>query len=102
MDVIHEVEMSNGNHLEEDRNHVAKTNSKTSIEGFRPAPLEVLDHVKINVNPPETPVSTIKGLLSSSKSHHTFNKKELKKADEQLSTALKEFYHKLRLLKKYR
>ncbi|KAI5432122.1 hypothetical protein KIW84_036028 [Lathyrus oleraceus] len=101
MDVIHEVEMSNDSHLEEDRNHVAKTNSKTSIEGFRPAPLEVLDHVKINVNPPETPVSTIKGLLSSSKSHHTFNKKELKKADEQLSTALKEFYHKLRLLKKY-
>ncbi|CAI8591848.1 unnamed protein product [Vicia faba] len=101
MDVIHEVAMSNDNHFEEDRNHAAQTNPMSSIEGFRPAPLEVLDHVKINVNPPETPVSTIKGLLLSSKSDHKFNKKELRKADERLSAALKEFYHKLRLLKKY-
>jgi len=103
MDVIPEVEMSQSHLNDEDINHVAQTNSKTnSIEGFRPAPLEILDHVKINVITPETPVSTIKGLLLNSKPDKEFNKKELKKADEKLSAALKEFYHKLRLLKRYR
>jgi hypothetical protein len=104
MDVIPEVEMSNESNLnDEDGNDVAQTNSKTSsIEGFRPAPLEILNHVKINVTTPETPVSTIKGLLISSKSDQLFNKKELRKADGRLSIALKEFYQKLRLLKRYR
>ncbi|KEH37711.1 phosphate transporter PHO1 homolog 9 isoform X2 [Medicago truncatula] len=102
MDVIHEVEMSQSHLSDEDGNRVAQTNSNTnSIEGFRPAPLEILDHVKINVITPETPVSTIKGLLLNSKPDIEFNKKELRKADEQLSAALKEFYHKLRLLKRY-
>ncbi|GAU19794.1 hypothetical protein TSUD_170190 [Trifolium subterraneum] len=57
MDVIPEVEMSNESHFnDEDGNNVAQTNSKTSsIEGFRPAPLEILNHVKINVTTPETP-----------------------------------------------
>ncbi|KAL5095869.1 hypothetical protein RYX36_000196 [Vicia faba] len=101
LDVIQEVEMSNGNLFQEDRKHVAQTNSKTSLEGFRPAPLEVLDHVKINVSPPETPLATIKGLLTNSKSDDTFNKKELKQAEEQLSAAFKQLHHKLRLLKQY-
>ncbi|WJX80707.1 Phosphate transporter PHO1 9, variant 2 [Trifolium repens] len=103
MDVIPEIEMSNESQFnDEDVNNVAQTNSKTSsIEGFRPAPLEILNHVKINVTTPETPVSTIKGLLLSSKTDQTFNKKELRKADGQLSIALKEFYKKLRLLKRY-
>ncbi|PNX59335.1 phosphate transporter PHO1-like protein, partial [Trifolium pratense] len=103
LDVIPEIEMSNESDFnDEDRNNVAQTNSKTSsIEGFRPAPLEILNHVKINVTP-ETPVSTLKGLLLSSKTDQTFNKKELRKADGQLNTALKEFYQKLRLLKRYR
>jgi hypothetical protein len=104
MDVIPAIEMSNESQFnDEDVNNVAQTNSKTSsIEGFRPAPLEILNHVKINVTTPETPVSTIKGLLLSSKTDQTFNKKELRKADGQLSIALKEFYKKLRLLKRYR
>lgn len=102
MDMIHKDEMSNVNLFTEDRNHVAQTNSKTSLEGFRPAPLDVLDHVKINVSPPQTPVSTIKGLLTNAKSDQTFNKKELRKAEEQLSTAFTELYRKLRLLKQYR
>ncbi|PNY10371.1 phosphate transporter PHO1-like protein [Trifolium pratense] len=108
MDVIPEIpeiEMSNESHfIEEDGNNVAQTNSKTSsIEGFRPAaPSEILlNHFKINVTTPETPVSTIKGLLKRSKSDPAFNKKELRKADGQLRTALKEFYQKLRLLKRY-
>ncbi|XP_024625508.1 phosphate transporter PHO1 homolog 9 isoform X3 [Medicago truncatula] len=82
-------------------NNVSQTNSKTSTEGFRPAFFDILDHVKINVNAPDTPVSTIKGLLLSAKSDKTFSKNELRKADEQISKALKEFYNKLRLLKRY-
>jgi hypothetical protein len=103
MDVIHEEEMSNESHFnDEDGNYVSQTNSKTSTEGFRPAFFDILDHVKINVNNPDTPVSTIKGLLLSSKSDQTFSKNELRKADEQISKALKAFYNKLRLLKRYR
>ncbi|TKY65157.1 Phosphate transporter PHO1-like 9 [Spatholobus suberectus] len=102
MDVIHEVEMSNGRHLEDrNGNYVEQTTSETTVEGFRPASLEILDHVKINMTTPETPISTIKGLLSSSESDQSFSKKELGKAEEQISIALKEFYHKLRLLKSY-
>ncbi|KAK7340572.1 hypothetical protein VNO77_21279 [Canavalia gladiata] len=102
MDVIHEVEMSNGRHLEnESGNFVEQGTSKTSVEVFKPASVEILDHVKINMTTPETPISTIKELLLSSKSDQPFSKKELKKAEEQISTALKEFYHKLRLLKSY-
>lgn len=103
MDVIHEVEMTNEMNLnDEDGNHRVQTKSKIPLEGFRPASLEILDHVNINMTTPETPVSTIKGLLMSSKSDQSFSKKELRKAENQLSTALKEFYHKLRLLKSYR
>jgi hypothetical protein len=92
MDVIHEDEMSNESHFnDEDGNNVSQTNSKTPTEGL-----------KINVNNPDTPVSTIKGLLLSSKSDQTFSKNELRKADEQISKALKAFYNKLRLLKRYR
>ncbi|XP_020220031.1 phosphate transporter PHO1 homolog 9 [Cajanus cajan] len=97
MDVIHEVEMSDGRHLEDRKgNH-----EKQTMEGFRPASLEILDHVKINMNTPETPISTIKGLLSSPNSEQSFSKRDLRKAEEQISIALKEFYHKLRLLKSY-
>ncbi|XP_012568803.1 phosphate transporter PHO1 homolog 9 [Cicer arietinum] len=97
MNVIHEVEMRNESHFNhEDGNNEVQTNSRTSIESFRPASLEILDHVKINVTTPD-----IKGILLSSKSGQTFTKKELRKAEEQLSNALKEFYHKLRLLKRY-
>ncbi|XP_058736386.1 phosphate transporter PHO1 homolog 9-like [Vicia villosa] len=101
MDAIREVEMNNGNLFQEDRKHVAQTNSKNPMESFRPAPVDVLEHVKINVSPPETPVATIKGLLTNSKPDDTFNEKEFKKAEEQLSAAFKELHHKLRLLKQY-
>lgn len=99
MDVIQE--MGSERHLEledENRDRV----SKKSKQGFVPPPLKILDHVKINVIAPETPMSTIKGLLRSSKSDLSFSKRELRKAEEQLSQALKEIHHKLRLLKSYR
>ncbi|KAJ1421422.1 SPX domain [Sesbania bispinosa] len=94
MDVIHEVEMSNEMNLD--------NGSGNYVEGFKPASIEILDHVKINVTTPETPISTLKGLLLlSSKSDQSFSNKELRKAEKQISIALKEFYHKLRLLKSY-
>lgn len=102
MDTIREVEMNNADLFQEDRKHVAQTSSNTPMEAFRPAPVDVLEHVKINVSPPETPVATIKGLLTNFKSDDTFNEKEFKKAEEQLSAAFKELHHKLRLLKQYR
>ncbi|KAJ1413952.1 SPX domain [Sesbania bispinosa] len=93
MDVIHEFEMSNEMNLD--------NGSGNYVEGFKPASIEILDHVKINVTTPETPISTLKGLLLSSKSDQSFSNKELRKAEKQISIALKEFYHTLRLLKSY-
>ncbi|CAJ1830672.1 unnamed protein product [Sphenostylis stenocarpa] len=102
MDVIHEIELSNERHLEnESGNCEVQATSKTSEEGFRPASMEILDRVKINMTTADSPISTIKGLLPSSKPNQSFSRKELTKAEEQISIALKEFYHKLRLLKSY-
>ncbi|KAG4969737.1 hypothetical protein JHK84_035847 [Glycine max] len=80
--------------------HVKQPNSTaTSFQGFRPAHLEILFYVKINVVTLETPVSTLRGLLlASNHDHLSFSKKELWKVEEQMSKVLKEFYHKLRLV----
>nr|DAD34930.1 TPA_asm: hypothetical protein HUJ06_005570 [Nelumbo nucifera] len=79
-------------------------NSQNSIKASsRPAPLEVLKHVKMN-NTLETPSSTLKGFLNSKVHNSTelsFRKKDLKKVEEQLKRAFVEFYQKLRLLKSY-
>ncbi|CAA2968643.1 phosphate transporter PHO1 homolog 9 [Olea europaea subsp. europaea] len=92
MDVIQEIEMG----ACEDE---MKTEKKDS-NGFRPPSLQVLDHVKINMEP-DTPVSTLKNVIMSSKSDLSFNKDELRKAEEKLRRAFIEFYRKLRLLKSY-
>ncbi|XP_062151163.1 phosphate transporter PHO1 homolog 9 isoform X2 [Alnus glutinosa] len=109
MDVIQEVEMSSEGRLEDEKqeDNVEKTGDrrnsngkKVEIRGFRPAPLEILDHVKINVTT-ETPVSTLKGILMSSNSDFSFSKRELRKAEEQMTRAFIEFNRKLLLLKSY-
>ncbi|CAA2968642.1 Hypothetical predicted protein [Olea europaea subsp. europaea] len=92
MDVIQEIEMG----ACEDE---MKTEKKDS-NGFRPPSLQVLDHVKINVEP-DTPVSTLKNVIMSSKSDLSFSKDELRKGEEKLRRAFIEFYQKLRLLKIY-
>lgn len=69
-------------------------------EGFKAAPLEVLDHVKINVEV-GTPLSTLKAVIKSSKSDLTFSRKELSTAEEKITRAIVEFYRELRLLKSY-
>ncbi|KAG5237256.1 phosphate transporter PHO1 [Salix suchowensis] len=65
-------------------------NPKIMVRNFRPAPLEILNRVKIN-NTQATPRSTIKNFL----------KENLRKVEEQLKVAFVEFYQKLRLLKSY-
>ncbi|KAL7232326.1 hypothetical protein ACSBR2_010362 [Camellia fascicularis] len=67
---------------------------------FRPTSLEVLNRVKINIAP-ETPVSTLKNIIMSSKSDLSFSKQELRKVEEKMRLAFIEFYQKLRLLKSY-
>ncbi|KAL5582251.1 hypothetical protein UlMin_014693 [Ulmus minor] len=95
MDAIQEVETSSEAQTEEEDRR-----DKNSIQGFRPASLEILDHVKINVTP-ETPISTLRGILMSSRSDLSFSKEELRKAEELMTRAFIEFYQKLRLLKSY-
>ncbi|XP_050384344.1 phosphate transporter PHO1 homolog 9-like isoform X2 [Argentina anserina] len=101
MGVIEEVEMME----DEGRGgYEPKTRKQIGNGGndrFRPPQLEILEHVKINVTP-ETPVSTLKGIiLNSEKQDLSFSKKELRKAEEQMKQAFNEFYQKLRLLKSY-
>ncbi|XP_017975932.1 PREDICTED: phosphate transporter PHO1 homolog 9 [Theobroma cacao] len=104
MGIIQEVEMSSEGISEEeikegnDREKLSE--AEANIQGFRPAPLDVLDHVKINCEP-ETPISTLKGVIKSSKSDLSFSRQELRKAEEKITQAFVEFYRKLRLLKSY-
>ncbi|KAE8678375.1 Phosphate transporter PHO1-like protein 5 [Hibiscus syriacus] len=74
---------------------------KPKVKVIRPAPLEILDKVKMN-NTLETPRSTIKGVLKVEKhAELSFSRGNLRKVEEQLKRAFVEFYQKLRLLKSY-
>lgn len=78
--------------------------SKGIIEAtqeLRPASLDLLPHVRINISP-ETPVSTLKYMVASSKARLSYNKTELRKSEELMTRALIEFYQKLQVLKGYR
>lgn len=98
MEAIQEVEVISQEQLEDENRQDRK--SAINPGNFRPAPLEVLNHVKINVQP-ETPISTVKGCLMSSNSELSFSKAELNKAEKRMTRAFIEFYKKLRLLKSY-
>lgn len=77
--------------------------SKGIIEAtqeLRPASLDLLPHVRINISP-ETPVSTLKYMVASSKARLSYNKTELRKSEELMTRALIEFYQKLQVLKGY-
>ncbi|XP_010258281.1 PREDICTED: phosphate transporter PHO1 homolog 3-like [Nelumbo nucifera] len=118
MDVIEEAEASNRGSSSEELVEVEETAdiiSQTKIihhvihkkkpnsivKANRPAPLDVLNQVKI-INPLESPVSMLKGVIKLSKgSELNFRKRELKRIQEQLKRVFVEFYHKLRLLKSY-
>ena len=100
MDTIEEVEMSSEGHLKEESTGGNENEREETLKSFRPASLDVLDHVKIKIEP-ETPVSTFRGVLSGSISDITFSKFELKKAEELMTQAFVVFYQKLRLLKSF-
>ncbi|KAK0584116.1 hypothetical protein LWI29_007805 [Acer saccharum] len=100
MGTIEEVEMSSEGHLKEESTRGNENETEETLKSFKPASLDVLDHVKIKIEP-ETPVSTLRGVLSGSISGITFSKFELKKAEELMTQAFVVFYQKLRLLKSY-
>ncbi|KAK4712429.1 hypothetical protein R3W88_006942 [Solanum pinnatisectum] len=98
-EAIQEVEMTSEEILKEEATIGKRDTTKMSPGNFRPAPLEVLDYVKINIAP-ETPISTLRCIMTS-KSNLSFSKEELRKVEEQMKKAFVEFYQKLRLLKRY-
>ncbi|KAG5522414.1 hypothetical protein RHGRI_034558 [Rhododendron griersonianum] len=80
---------------------MTKQEKPNNIRAIRPAPLEILNHVKMN-NTVETPCSTIKEFLSIPRQEEMkFNRDNLKKVEEQLKRAFIEFYRKLLLLKNF-
>lgn len=111
MEVTPEVEMAEEASLEdadmetkEARSYRRKGNrgiAHPTIQKLKPVSLELLPQVRINVQP-ETPISTLKCMVMSSTSQLSYNKTELKKAEELMTRALIEFYQKLQLLKGYR
>ncbi|GMN29546.1 hypothetical protein TIFTF001_047949 [Ficus carica] len=105
MDAIQEVEMSGEGEVEEERRgkeaiESRQRNDNKGIDGSRPASLDILDHVKININP-ESPISTLRSILMSSTADLSFSKEELRKSQELMTQAFVEFYRKLGLLKSY-
>ncbi|XP_023549615.1 phosphate transporter PHO1 homolog 9-like [Cucurbita pepo subsp. pepo] len=96
LEVTQEVEMET---------REAKSNSRKASGGIahptiQKLKLELLSQVRINVQP-ETPISTLKCMVMSSKSQLSYNKTELRKAEELMKRAFIEFYQKLRVLKGY-
>lgn len=98
MDAVQEVQMSSGGTSGDEQTRTETQNKIASR--FRPASLDVLGQVMINVDP-ETPVSTLRNVIMSSKSDLSFSKEELRKVEEKLRQAFVEFYQQLRLLKSY-
>nr|XP_023903621.1 phosphate transporter PHO1 homolog 3-like isoform X4 [Quercus suber] len=82
-------------------NQMVQEQRLKNMKGTRPAPLEILSHVKMN-NTLETPRSTIKGFLNYPvQTELNFTRENLRKVEDQLKRAFVEFYQKLRLLKNY-
>lgn len=95
MDVIQEVEMNGIETSIDETRAEDEQNSRSELAGWK-----VLDHIRVNVEP-ETPISILKNILSST-SDLQFTRKELRKAEDKMKQALVEFHRKLRLLKNYR
>ncbi|RZC72387.1 hypothetical protein C5167_035585 [Papaver somniferum] len=102
MFVIQETTIADEEDSEDSSGGVDVDKSNGGNNNFKPAHLEILEHVKIN-NEPETPKSTIKAMLlkDSKDKKLQFNRKQLKKVEEQLKQVFIEFHWKLRQLKRY-
>ncbi|CAF2035620.1 BnaA09g02520D [Brassica napus] len=79
---------------------VEQKEDKKDKKVYKPAPVEMLDHIKIKIEA-ETPLQTLKCMIMGLTSQQTFSKVELKGAEELMSRAFVEFYQKLRFLKSY-
>ncbi|KAK8604348.1 hypothetical protein V6N13_099293 [Hibiscus sabdariffa] len=111
MEIIEEGQRMHDD-LDEDKKDTAKRDigvqniekSMLVVNKFKehkPAPLQILDRVKMN-NTLATPQSTIKVILNAPKqSDLKFNRENLKKVENKLKRAFVEFYQKLHLLKSY-
>ena len=95
--VEEEMEAKEGNSYSRKRSR----GTTQTIQEHRPASLDLLPHVRINIAP-ETPVSTLKYMVASSKAGLSYKKTELRKSEEVMTRALIEFYQKLQVLKGYR
>ncbi|KAI3910190.1 hypothetical protein MKW92_026726 [Papaver armeniacum] len=102
MFMIQETETADGEDLEDSNGGVDVDKSNSGNDNFKPAPLEILEHVKISKEP-KTPKSNIKAMLlkDSKDKKLNFNGKQLKRAEEQLKQVFIEFHWKLRQLKRY-
>ncbi|MCL7030075.1 hypothetical protein MKW94_015979 [Papaver nudicaule] len=102
MFVIQETGSANEEDLDDSNGGVEVDKSDGGNDNFKPAPLEILEHVEFN-NEPETPKSTIKAMLrkDSKAKKLKFNRTQLKKAEVQLKQVFIEFHRKLRQLKRY-
>ncbi|KAL4352517.1 hypothetical protein GQ457_06G042140 [Hibiscus cannabinus] len=92
MDVIQEVKM--------DSEGISGEEMKKADRQFTPAPLNVLDHVKINVEL-ETPISILRSVIKSSKSDLLFDRQELRTAEEKISEAFLNQLAFSKIMKKY-
>ncbi|KAG2278764.1 hypothetical protein Bca52824_061319 [Brassica carinata] len=79
---------------------VEQKEHKKDKKVYKPAPVEILDHIKIKIEA-ETPLQTLKSMIMGLTSQQNFSKVELKGAEELMSRAFVEFYQKLRFLKSY-
>ncbi|CAM8991423.1 unnamed protein product [Rhodiola kirilowii] len=94
------VQMDTINESEGSYDEPPKNDGKLKTRGFKPASLDVLNHVTVNVAP-DTPVSTLKGLAHLSNPNLAYSKKELHTAEQRLTQAFTEFHKLLRHLKSY-
>ncbi|XP_030464320.1 phosphate transporter PHO1 homolog 9 [Syzygium oleosum] len=110
MSVIQEVEMTSeeidkpedrddGTAKAADTDHTANSRNANS-SNCRPAPISITDHVHITVQP-QSPVLAAKEILMSLNSDVSSTKAELRKAEELMMRAFREFYQKLQLIKSY-
>ncbi|KAI6700536.1 hypothetical protein NL676_014860 [Syzygium grande] len=110
MSVIQEVEMTSeeidkpedrddGTAKAADADHATNSRNANS-SNHRPAPISITDHVHITVQP-QSPVLAAKEILMSLNSDVSSTKAELRKAEELMMRAFREFYQKLQLIKSY-
>ena len=109
LDVIQEVEMTSEEQgqREETEDGAAKSGdvgraNKRNADSmaFRPAPLEITEHIKVDVLP-QCPASTSDSVSMSSSTNLSVSEEELRKAEGTMTKAFIEFYNKLHLLKSY-